>query len=145
MRQITDSYFVSPQIAPDDVPALKAAGITDVICNRPDGEVPPDLQSEAMRIAVEAAGLTFHVVPLTHQTMTPDNVARQMELADGAAGPVLAYCASGTRCSVVWALGQAQNGALTTEEILSKTAAAGYDLGGLRATLDTMAAHRAKS
>lgn len=142
MRQISDTYFVSPQIMPDDVPALKEAGITTVICNRPNAEVPPDLQADALRAAVEAAGLTFHELPLTHQTMTPDNVARQMDLVTAAQGPVLAYCASGTRSSVIWALGQAQSGALSADEILNKTAAAGYDLGGLRPTLETMAAHQ---
>ena len=142
MRQITDQYHVSPQIAPEDVPELKAAGITTVICNRPDMENPVELQAAALRAAVEAAGLRFEELPLTHQTMTPDNVARQAGIVAASEGPVLAYCASGTRCSVVWALGQAQTGALPTDEILAATARAGYDLAGLRPTLDAIAAQR---
>ncbi len=136
MRQITPIYHVSPQIAVEDVPALKAAGITRVICNRPDGEVPPSHQSAAIGDAVRAAGLDFAVLELTHQTMTPENVARQAELVDSAGGPVLAYCASGTRCSVVWALGQA--GQRSVDDILAATSAAGYDLSGLRPTLESM-------
>ncbi|MDU8913729.1 TIGR01244 family sulfur transferase [Aestuariicoccus sp. MJ-SS9] len=137
MRQITPAYAVSPQIGVEDIPALKEAGIALVICNRPDAEVPPSHQSDAIGAAVTGAGIRYEVLPLTHQTMTHDNVAKQAELAAGAGGPVLAYCASGTRSSVVWALGQA--GEMPTDDILNAVARAGYDLGGLRPTLDALA------
>ena len=138
MRKISDSYFVSPQISPEDVAALKAAGITTVICNRPDDEVPPMLQAAALRRAVEAAGLRFQELPLTHQTMTPENVAQQADMAAASDGPVLAYCASGTRSTVVWALGQAQSGAMGTDDILRAATQGGYNLDGLRPTLDAL-------
>ena len=138
IRWITPRYAVSPQISAEDVPALKADGITTVICNRPDAEVPPSHQADAIAEAVRAAGLTFELMPLTHQTMTPENVRRHADLIDAAPGAVLAYCASGTRCSVVWALGQA--GQQSSDDILSAVAKAGYDLEGLRPTLDDLAA-----
>ena len=137
IRQITPQYSVSPQIEPDDLTAIRDAGFTRVICNRPDAEVPPALQADTMAKAAEAAGIDFAVLPLTHDTMTPENIARQMELIE-ADGPVLAYCASGTRCSVIWSLGQAMSGALGTEEILATTARAGYDLSNLRPRLEQM-------
>ena len=137
-RVLTPRYSVSPQISAEDLPAIAAAGYTTVICNRPDAEVPPSHQAEAIRAAAEAAGLRFEVLPLTHQTMTPDNVARQQSFVAASEGPALAYCASGTRSSVVWALGQA--GEMTPEEILAKTAAAGYQLDGLRPALESLAA-----
>lgn len=140
IRPITDRYAVSPQIDPEDAAAIKAAGITTVICNRPDAEVPPSHQSDAMRDAIEAAGLKFEVLPITHQTMTPDRVAQQAEMVASSDGPVLAYCASGTRSSILWALSQA--GHKSTDDILSAVAQAGYDLSGLRPTLDAAAAHR---
>jgi uncharacterized protein (TIGR01244 family) len=65
--------------------------------------------------------------------MTPDNVALQRSLAETCDGPVLAYCASGTRCTVVWALGQA--GEKSADEILGAAAAAGYQLEQLRPAL----------
>lgn len=139
-RQITPRYHVTPQITPEDIPAIKAAGYVRVICNRPDAENPPDLQAAAVGAAAEAAGLEFHVLPLTHQTMTPENVAKQKTLFEEAAGPVLAYCASGTRCTVIWALGQV--GERTVDDILSQAAQGGYDLAGLRPTLEAMAAQR---
>lgn len=138
IRQVTPRYHVSPQISAEEVADLKAAGITRIICNRPDAEVPPTHRAEAIGAAAEAAGLEFEVLPLTHQTMTPENIARQIEMVDGAPGPVLAYCASGTRCTVIWALGMA--GEMPVDEILATAAKAGYDLSGLRATLEAKAA-----
>ena len=138
IRTITPRYSVSPQISAEDVAAIAAAGFKTVICNRPDAEVPPSHQAEAIGAAVLAAGLTFEVLPLTHQTMNAENVARQRALYEGCEGPVLAYCASGTRCSVVWALSQA--GDLDVDAIMSATTEAGYDLSGLRPTLEAISA-----
>lgn len=134
LRPLTPRYSVSPQISVEDVPALVDAGITLVICNRPDEEVPPSHKADKIGTAVRDAGLRFEVLPLTHQTMTPENIARQRDLMDGADGPVLAYCASGTRSSVIWALGQAAT--QPVDDILARTAAAGYQLDGLRPALD---------
>lgn len=38
LRKLTDTLSVSPQIAAADLPALHAAGIRAIVCNRPDGE-----------------------------------------------------------------------------------------------------------
>ena len=134
IRPITPDYAVSPQIMPEDVPAIAAAGFTCVICNRPDAEIPPAAQAAAVQAAVEAAGITFVLNPVTHKGLNMDMVAIQREAA--ATGKTLAYCASGTRSSVVWALSQA--GTLPTDEILAATAAAGYELGGMRPQIDSL-------
>ncbi|WP_037310498.1 TIGR01244 family sulfur transferase [Ruegeria halocynthiae] len=134
IRPITPRYAVSPQITVEDVPAIAKAGFVKVICNRPNTEVTEDMQSDAIGQAVRAAGMEYEVLELTHQTMTPENVALQRGLAESCGGPVLAYCASGTRCSVVWALGQCDQ--MSTDDILDATTNAGYALDNLRPTLD---------
>ncbi len=136
IRPITPRYAVSPQISVEDVPAIAEAGFVKVICNRPNTEVPPDQQSDAIGQAVREAGMEYEVLELTHQTMTPENVALQRDLVESCSGPVLAYCASGTRCSVVWALGQCDR--LSTDEILDATGKAGYALDGLRPALEQL-------
>lgn len=137
IRPLTPAYAVSPQIAAADLPAIVEAGFTCVICNRPDAEVSPDLHAEAIKAAAEAAGLDFVIAPVTHPTIGPETINRQMQVLAEAKGPVLAYCASGTRSSVLWALGQA--GHMTADEILGATAAAGYDLSALRPALTASA------
>jgi uncharacterized protein (TIGR01244 family) len=54
----------------------------------------------------------------------------------------LAYCASGTRCSVVWAFAQA--GRIATDHILDATSRAGYQLAHLRPQLEMLALNRAE-
>ena len=137
IRHITPDYAVSPQISAEDIPAIAAAGFTTIICNRPDAEVPPSHQAAAIEAAAKAAGLDFAINPVTHQTLNMDMVAAQKAASEGAAGPVLAYCASGTRSSIVWSLGQA--GQMPTDEIIAATAKAGYDLAGMRGQLDGLA------
>lgn len=138
IRPITDSYAVSPQIAPEDVAAIRAAGFTTVICNRPDMEIPPELHAAEMRAAVEAEGMTFIENPLSHGNLTMDIVALQGKTIAEATGPVLAYCASGNRCSVLWALSQA--GLLPTDDLIGLPARHGYQLAGLRAQIEALAA-----
>lgn len=133
-RFITDDYAVSPQITQAAMTQLSEMGFTDVICNRPDVENGPDEQHGAMQAAAEAAGLRFHFLPLVHSSLLETrNAEAQRDVIEAAQGKVLAYCASGNRSSVVWALGQA--GRMPASDILEKTAAAGYDLSQLRPML----------
>jgi len=137
IRPLTLHYAVSAQICVDDLAEIAEAGIKTVICNRPDSEVPAELHHAQIRDAAVAAGLEFVVLELTMQTLTPANIARQHALIEQADGPVLAYCRTGTRCSVVWALTQV--GSMTTNDIMAAATTAGYDLSGLVPTLDQMA------
>ena len=140
IKQITPTYFVAPQLDPADMSEVAAAGITTVICNRPDEEVPPELQADALEAAAKSAGLAFVRLPLTHQTMTPENVAAHMGHINSTDGPVLAYCASGTRSTVVWCLGNA--GDMATDDILATAQNGGYELSNLRPALDALAASK---
>ena len=130
IRPLTDGYAVSPQIEPSDADAIAAAGYRTVICNRPDSEVPPELRSDAIGAAVRAAGMSFVVLPITHDTLRDHVEEHHRALRDG---PTLAYCASGTRSTIVWALGEA--GATPADEIVERAARAGYDISGLRPAL----------
>lgn len=125
IRHLTDTYAVSPQIAPADVAALKAAGFVRVICNRPDGEIPPALRAEEMRKAVEAAGLEFIDIPILPGNFAPEIIAAQAS-AMQAEGPVFAYCASGNRCSVIWAMTLA--GKVPAGQLIATAAHWGYNL-----------------
>lgn len=137
IRQITPDYFVAPQLDPADMADVAAAGITTVICNRPDGEVPPAFQADAVEAAAREAGLVFHRLPLTHTSMTPAVVQQQADLIAASTGPTLAYCASGTRSTVVWTLGHAAE--MGVNEVLSAARAGGYDLENIRPTLEAIA------
>ncbi|MBQ0803568.1 MULTISPECIES: TIGR01244 family sulfur transferase [unclassified Sulfitobacter] len=133
MRKITPRFFASPQIDPSDMAAIAEAGITLILCNRPDAEVPPSHQHEAIKAAAEAAGIKFAYQPLTHQTMTPDVIANNRAISTALDETVLAYCASGTRSTIAWALGQA--GEVPADELIEAARAGGYDLSHMRGVL----------
>jgi uncharacterized protein (TIGR01244 family) len=110
-RQISENYSVSGQIAPEDAGAIKAAGFKSVICNRPDDEQPGQPSHDAIKAAVEAAGLAFRYIPVISGQMTVDNVEDQAEALDELEGPVFAYCRSGARCTNLFAAVQQMKGA----------------------------------
>lgn len=132
--KLTDTYSATGQIEVSDIPQIAALGFTDVICNRPDGEVGAAQSCQSLAEAAKAAGLGFHVNPVSMKGPTSDNIAAQADILATTSGPVLAYCGSGMRASVCWSL--ANSGKMPTDEILKATASAGYNLEGLRAKLD---------
>ncbi len=137
IRQITPRFFAAPQISPEEMPQIVAAGIKRVLCNRPDAEIPPSHHASVMEQAARDAGLEFVCLPLTHQTMTSDVIAQNKALMDDCDGPVLAYCASGTRSTIAWALAAAQE--MPVEEVVLAARNGGYDLSNLRPTLEAIA------
>ena len=137
IRAITPSYAVSPQIALEDLAAIKAAGYTTIINNRPDGEIPPHLHHAQMQAAAQALGLTYVQNAVIGGAMTEANVAQQGAAIAASDGPVFAYCASGNRSSVVWALSNA--GKMSTDDLIGLPAKFGYQLEGLRGQIDSLA------
>jgi uncharacterized protein (TIGR01244 family) len=129
LKRINDDISVSPQISPDDMPALKAQGFVAVINNRPDGESPDQPTNAVMEKAARDAGLAYHYIPLGREGVTPDMVERTTAALEGSNGPVLAFCRSGTRSTTLWALSQA--GKAPADEIISAAANAGYDMSHL--------------
>lgn len=138
IRPLDENYAVSPQIAPEDIAAIAAAGFTTVIDNRPDGEIPPELHAEALRPAFEAAGIALVVNPVVGGALTMENVTAQRAAIDSASGKVLAYCASGNRSSIVWALAMA--GRRPTGDLVAAGAQYGYQVPQFRDMIDKLAA-----
>ena len=141
IRRLSPDYAVSPQIAPQDVALLQAEGFSTVICNRPDGEIPSELHAAEMRQLVEAAGMEFVLNPVISGAMTMANVEAQGAAIAAARGPVFAYCASGNRSSIVWALSQA--GVRPADDLIGAAARFGYQLEGLRGQIEALAASKA--
>ncbi|SFS04842.1 TIGR01244 family sulfur transferase [Yoonia litorea] len=137
IRPLSPAYAVSPQISVEDIPAIVEAGYKTIICNRPDAEVPPSHQADAIEAAARDAGLKFVAIPVTHQGLHMGMIDDQKAAMESSDGPVLAYCASGTRSSIVWSFAQAKD--MDADEIIAATSAAGYDLGGMRGQLQAIA------
>jgi len=139
IRPLNDRVAVAPQITPDDVAAIAAAGYVAIVNNRPDGEEPGQPTGAAIRTAAEAAGLAYSAVPVGQMGIGETQLDAMAAALAGADGPVLAYCRSGTRSCHLWALAAARSGR-DPALLVGQAAGAGYDLAGLRPTLDALAA-----
>ena len=137
INRLSPDYSVTPQIVIEDVATIVNAGFKSVICNRPDQENPVPCQIEAIKAAALVAGLEFAENVFDSDSFGSDKVERQTELLKQMPGPVLDYCASGNRCSVIWAFSLAST--LEIDTILEATTHAGYQLSHLRPQLENLA------
>lgn len=138
-RQISDRVWASPQITLDDVAAAAAQGFTLIINNRPEGESDDQTLGDAIAAAAAAAGLGYVAIPITHAGFSQTQVEGMVEALGQGEGRVLAYCRSGTRSTLLWALAQASLGA-DLDAVSGQAAAAGYDVSGVRPLMDMLAA-----
>jgi sulfide:quinone oxidoreductase len=141
IRKLTDQLSVAPQLEPSDAEALKSAGFQSVLCNRPDYEADGQPAYRDVAGAIDALGIATEFQPVSNQVITDDDVDRFADHLEALAGPVLAYCRSGTRCTVLWALSEA--GKRPIDEILAIAQGAGYSLDALRPRLEAREADSA--
>jgi uncharacterized protein (TIGR01244 family) len=138
-RQITDSLYASPQIDVEDVARAKDLGITLIVNNRPEGESDDQTPGTQIEAAARAANIDYVEIPVTHAGFAQNQVDAMAAALARSEGPVLAYCRSGTRSTLLWALARAKAGE-DPEQLSRQAAAQGYDLAPVRQIMDMLAA-----
>lgn len=129
---------VAGQLAEADFKAIAAAGYRTIVNNRPDGEDANQLTSEAARLLARRHGMAYHHLPLRgFETTDADKVAAFEALAAAVEGPVLYYCRSGTRCTLLWA--QIAVRRLGVAKVMDIAARGGYDVSVIRDELEARA------
>ena len=124
-RQLDDKVLVSGQIHPDEIAALVGEGITMLVNNRPDGEEPGQPLGVEIEEAARAVGLDYRAIPIIRGIGPADAEAMQ-EAIKSADGKLLAFCRTGTRSSLAWALAKNDEG-MPREEIEARLRSAGVD------------------
>ncbi len=138
-QKITDAVFASPQIGLAEIELAARQGIVAIINNRPEGESSDQTPGSAIEAAATAAGLSYTAIPVTHAGFSEAQVKAMSKALEAAGGPVLAYCRSGTRSTLLWALAEASMGG-NPETITAQAAGAGYDISPIRPMVDMLAA-----
>lgn len=134
-RKLTDSIMVAPQIEVADVADAAAAGVTLIINNRPDDESADQADGADIETAARAVGIDYISIPVTHAGFVEWQVSAMADALENSQGKILAYCRSGTRSTLLWALARASKG--EHPAVLSEQAAdAGYDLAPIAAMMD---------
>lgn len=140
-RKVTETLFVSPQIEVADVTAASELGVRLIVNNRPEGESADQVPGDEIAAAARAQGMDYIAIPVTHAGFAEGQVRAMADALAGAQGPVLAYCRSGTRSTLLWALAEASRGG-NPSAIAAQAAEAGYDITPVRAAVDMLAAGR---
>lgn len=138
-RKLTENILVSPQITLADVTAAAADGVALIVNNRPDGEDSSAPQGDAIAAAAAAAGINYVAIPIGHSGFSEPQVDAMIAAMEQAEGPILAYCRSGTRSTLLWALAAAKQG-VEPDSIARTAAQAGYDVSPIRPMIDMLAA-----
>lgn len=106
IRPIDNSYHVTGQISPEAVAQLKTAGYTTIVCMRPDNEGFGQPAFSAIKAEADQHGIAAHYLPVTPGSQPLHQAGELKKILKSTTGPVLAYCASGNRASVVYQLSQ---------------------------------------
>ena len=124
--QLSDNYFVTPQVVSDDLLQLKAQGFERIINNRPDHEAEDQPLSIDLQELAETLGFEYFHNPVDLKKLSKVEVEAQMSaLAD--TKKTLAFCRTGTRSSVLWVLMNTSQGQ-NYNDLKAEVAGKGFDL-----------------
>ena len=129
IRKIDENISVAPQIALEDIADIAKLGFKTLVANRPDREEPGQPSMADIEAEAKANGLNWVYMPVESGNITDEDVDNFAPMIRDAEKPVFAFCRSGTRCTILWALSSAREH--QPEELLSKAQNAGYDISGL--------------
>ena len=138
-RKLTDNIYASPQIGLAEVAEAARLGVRLIVNNRPEGESEDQIAGAEIEAAARAAGIDYVAIPVTHSGFSEPQVKAMAKALDGAGGPVLAYCRSGTRSTLLWALSEARQGG-DPDALTNMAAKAGYDISPVRPLMDMLKA-----
>ncbi len=126
--RLDDTVFVAGQISPSDIADIAAHGIKLIVNNRPDGEDPVS-QPAAAELEREAArhGVRFVNIQFPTSQIAPDHTVRLAEILKTEQEPMLIFCRTGTRSTMLWAAAQIALGK-SLPDVIEKAVQAGYDL-----------------
>lgn len=135
--QINEHFSVSPQLDAGDIEAAAAAGFKTILNLRPDGEKPGYLSAAEVASHAQEHGLDYRHIPVPVKGGTPDITPEHLDsfarAVDETGGPVLAFCGTGRRAALIWALSAAET--MAADEIISRCTAVGHDLSAIRPML----------
>ena len=140
-RLLDERFSASPQISEADVAEARSRGFAMIVNNRPEHESDDQTSGAEIEAAARSAGLDYRAIPITHSGFSEAQLDALVEAMETAKGPVLAYCRSGTRSTLLWALAQARQGA-APETIATQARAAGYDVTPVAPLIDMLHARR---
>ncbi len=104
IKRLSETVSVTGQIAVDDLPAIARMCFKSVICNRPDGEGAGQPAFGEIEAGAKATGLSSAYQPVVSGQVSEADGKAFGALVDTLPKPVLAYCRSGARSTMLHTL-----------------------------------------
>ena len=101
-RQLTEDFWVVGQLYPEDMEKAREQGFRSIVCNRPDDEAPDQPTYLEVSGAAEEQGLEHIYIPIGAGTDFAEAGQELIDFLAEAPRPVLAYCRSGNRSTMLW-------------------------------------------
>lgn len=139
MDKIADYLYISRQPSEGIIKqAAQYYNIKTIICNRPDGEEEGQPDFATIRQWCQNVGIENVVfLPVTVDGITSEQLQEFQEAIAKSPAPILAYCRTGTRSALMWALNQAKRG-VEVNSLIRAADLAGIDLTPMREKLQNM-------
>ena len=130
---LTPNVTALPQPSVEEIGELADRGYRSIIGNRPDGEAPDQPAWQELKAAALARGMEALHIPVVASKIGEADVSAFREALERLPKPIAAFCRTGTRSTLLWAL--ANEASLTVDERIQIAAKEGYDLEPFRALL----------
>lgn len=126
-KSLDERTLVAGQIHAGDLEEARRHGVTLVVNNRPDFEDEGQPTSEEIEAATRAAGLDYCHIPIA-RGLGPTAIEQMRDAMNGLGeGKMLAFCRSGMRSTLAWAVACREEG-VPREELERRAGEAGFSL-----------------
>ena len=133
-KMLTPDLSVMPQVSEADIAELSRRGFKSIISNRPDGEAADQPAWTMIAGAAHRHGLEARHIPVVASQIDDEDVAAFAAALRDLPTPIAAFCRTGTRAALLWAL--ANEGSQSADERIRIAASQGFDLEPFRARIE---------
>lgn len=135
-KMLTPDLSIMPQVSEADIAELSRCGFRSIISNRPDGEASDQPAWTAIAAAAHRHGMAARYIPVVASQIDDNDVAAFVAALRDLPTPITAFCRTGTRAALLWAL--ANEDSLSADERIRIAAAQGFDLEPFRARIEQL-------
>ncbi|MEO6114158.1 MAG: TIGR01244 family sulfur transferase [Sphingomicrobium sp.] len=133
-KTLTPDLSVMPQVSQTDIADLARRGFKSIIGNRPDGEAPDQPAWAAIAAAARSHGMEAQHIPVVASQIDDGDVAAFTRALRELPAPIAAFCRTGTRSAILWALANLDS--RSADERIGMAASRGYDLEPFRGRIE---------
>ena len=133
-KMLTPDLSVMLQISEADIAELSRRGFKSIISNRPDCEAADQPAWAAITAAADRHGMKAQHIPVVASQIDDDDVAAFAAALRDLPTPIAAFCRTGTRAALLWAL--ANESSQSVDERIRIAAKEGFDLEPFRARIE---------